>query len=77
MDKTTNYQKYQTRRSATDVSDPPIDLERGAEANREAESRNPKFKAIMDKLRKAAKAVGRNMKMLLMLALTLGIVKHR
>jgi|HubBroStandDraft_5_1064220.scaffolds.fasta_scaffold27616_2 hypothetical protein len=77
MDKTVHYRKSQIQRSATDVSDRDIDLKNGERMNKQAEERNPKFRSFMDKVRKAAKSVGRSMKMLLMLALTLGIVKHR
>jgi len=69
-------QKPRTPRLATDLSDPEIDLKQGAEDNRQLEQSNPKFKLMVDKLRKAAKAVGREMKMFLLLAMTVA-EKHR
>ena len=36
-------------RADCDLSDPPIDLERGRKANEEAEKRDPKYKAFMGK----------------------------
>jgi hypothetical protein len=38
---------------------PPIDLERGKEGNKQAEQVDPKFRALMDKLRAEAKKFGR------------------
>ena len=69
-------QESRTPRSATDMSDPEIDLKRAEEDNRRVEENSPSFRAFMDKLRRMARAVGRDMKMLLVLALTLGIRKH-
>ena len=37
--------------------DPEIDIARGIKRNKELEKRNPAFKAMMDRLRAAAKAV--------------------
>jgi hypothetical protein len=72
-----NDQRSRTSRSPDDMSDPEIDMERAEEANRELETSVPKFRAMMDKIRNAAKAVGRNMKMLLLLAPFLGLTRHR
>lgn len=77
MVRASNYQKSRTARSPDDMSDPEIDLKRGEEDNRQLEEHSPKFKKFVDGLRKAAKAVGRNMKMLMLLALTLVLTKHR
>jgi hypothetical protein len=75
MNRTANSQQPRIPRAATDMSDPEIDLKRGEQANRQAEQSNPKFRLFMDKLRRAAKAVGRDMRIFLILALTLGIHK--
>lgn len=64
----TQTQKPRMPRSPDDMSDPEVDIEQGRLDNKELEKRSPKFKAMMDRLRKAAKAVGRNMKMLFVLA---------
>lgn len=77
MVKASSFQKSRTVRSPDDMSDPEIDLKQGAEDNRDLERTNPKFRAMMDRIRKAAKTVGRNMKMLLMLALTIVLSKHK
>jgi hypothetical protein len=77
MVKTVPYQKSRTQRSATDMSDPEIDLKRVEGETERGERLDPKFHTFMEKLRRAARAVGRNMKMLLMLALTLGLVRHK
>lgn len=72
-----NFQTSRTPRSPDDMSDPEINLKQGAEDNRVAEQRNPRFKEMMNRIRRAAKAVGRNMKMLLMLALTIALSRHK
>lgn len=77
MVKVNSSQKSRIPRSPDDMSDPEIDLKQGEEFNRQLEDHSPRFKKFVDGLRKAAKAVGRNMKMILMLALTLGLAKHR
>jgi hypothetical protein len=77
MVKTVPYRNSRTPRSPTDMSDPEIDLERAAVENKQLEDGSPKFRLFMEKLRRAARAVGRNMKVLLMLALTLGLAKHK
>jgi hypothetical protein len=59
------------------MSDPEIDLQRAEEDNRHLEENRPSFRALMDKLRRMARAMGRDMKMLLVLVLALGITKQR
>jgi hypothetical protein len=59
------------------MSDPEIDLQRAEEENRRMEERSPTFRAFMEKMRRMARAVGRDVKMLLVLAMTLGITRHR
>lgn len=59
------------------MSDPEIDLKQGEDMVRQGEKQDPKFRLFMEKMRRAARAVGRNVKMLLMLALTLGLVRHK
>ena len=49
------------------MSDPEVDIERGRRGLKEMENSSPKFKDYMDKLRKAAKAIVRGVKMLLMI----------
>ena len=77
MVKTVTYQKSRTPRSPNDTSDPEIDLKRGEEYGKQLEENSPKFRIFMEKLRRAARAVSRNVKMLLVLALTLVIAKHK
>ena len=77
MVRASNFQKSRTPRSPDDMSDPDIDLKQGAEDNRDLEKTNPRFKDMMDRIRRAAKAVGRNMKMFLMLALTVVLSRHK
>lgn len=43
----------------TGAPEPEIDLERGQKYGDQLEQGNPKFKALMDKLRSAAKALGK------------------
>jgi hypothetical protein len=71
MAKTNNYQKSRippegayTPGEFTGHEEAEIDLERGRAANQQAEQSNPVFKALMDKLREAARKVGRTMIML-------------
>jgi hypothetical protein len=77
VNKIVNSGKSRTPRPPTDMSDPEIDLKRAEEANKHMEENRPSFRAFMDRLRRMARAVGRDMKMLLVLALTLGITKHK
>jgi hypothetical protein len=63
-------------RVATDMSDPEINLDRVQGETERMEKNDPKFHQFMEKLRQAARAVGRNMKMLLLMA-ALGLVRHR
>jgi hypothetical protein len=77
MAKVMNFQKSRTPRSPDDLSDTDIDLKRGAEGVKTMERVSPKFQEMMDRIRRAAKAVGRNMKMFLMLALTIVLSRHK
>ena len=43
---------------------PPIDLDRGAAGNKHDEAIDPEYRALMEKIRKAAAKVGRTVAML-------------